>query len=120
MLFSLDGERMKDIPRRKLFNQCRNRLSGEDYRGVVKAINAYVTSKGAFTSSFMPVSDWNDTPYYALYVATDCDEEQATHFFNSMMWHVIMERSDRWYFVLADEDSDDTLGIRYFRAYGPK
>ena len=32
-----------------------------------------------------------------------------------MVWHVMMERPDRWYFKPADEDYDDVLGMRYFR-----
>ena len=60
MLFDMDDNEMEGIPekRKEAFNRWRGKLSDEDYKSIVAAINRYIDrSSGSFTSSHVPGAD---------------------------------------------------------------
>jgi len=121
MLFSLDGSRITQIPRKRRddYASWRGRLSQEDYEGVIRELNAYVDcvlaeGKECFTSSFVPGSDWTNTPYQPLYHACNMSVTQSGWFFGLILWQVMIDRPDKWYFKGTTSNDDDVLGKTYF------
>ncbi len=119
MLFALNGSQITKIPRvrRDAYAIWRSRLSDDGYDGVIQALNAYVDrilaeGKECFTSSFVPGSDWTDTPYQPLYHACNMSVTQAGWFFRLVLWQVMIDRPDEWYFK-STSDYDDVLAKTY-------
>jgi len=120
MLFPIRGKQITDIPRRRQeqFNVWRSNLSDSDYEAVIEKINEYVDAvppDEPFVSSFIPGSDWTGTVYQPLYIACGQSVEQSGWFFGLIVWQVMIDHEEEWYFKLADKDSDDVLGARYWR-----
>ena len=120
MLFPIRGKRITDIPRRRQeqFNVWRSNLADSDYEAVIEKINEYVDAvppDEPFVSSFIPGSDWTGTVYQPLYIACGQSVEQSGWFFGLIVWQVMIDHEEEWYFKLADKDSDDVLGARYWR-----
>jgi hypothetical protein len=120
MLYSLDGDKIKDIPKKRKadFNQWRKNLSCEDYEKVRIAINAYIDNKvhknEPFVSSHIPGPDWRGTPYQSLYLACGQSMEQSGWFFGLIVWQVVIDRPEDWVFKLGDKDEDDVQGTTYW------
>ena len=120
MLFPIRGKQITDIPRRRRadFKAWRENLADSDYEAVVEAINEYVNAvpqDKPFVSSYIPGHDWTDTVYEPLYIACGRSIEQSGWFFGLIVWQVMINRDDKWYFKLADKDGDDVLGTTYWR-----
>lgn len=122
MLFSIDGKRITDIPRRRQqqFNMWCSNLADSDYNKVVEAINEYVDAvplDKPFVSSFIPGRDWMGTVYEPLYFACGQSEEQSGWFFGLIVWQVMIDRPEEWVFKISDKE-DDVLGTTYWRRNG--
>lgn len=120
MLYSIDGKQIIDIPHRRQeqFDAWQKNLADPDYEAVVGAINAYVDAvepDKPFVSSYIPGHDWTGTVYEPLYIACGRSIEQSGWFFGLIVWQVMINRDDKWYFKLADKDGDDVLGTTYWR-----
>lgn len=121
MLFDMNDNEMEGIPekRREASNRWRGKLSDEDYVNIVAAINEYIDGSGGnFTSSYIPGPDWAGTVYEPLEAACDYDRESSGYFFGLIVWLTVIERSDKWHFVMADKSADDALGTKYWRKRG--
>jgi len=120
MLFSIDEKEITDIPHRRKadFNRWRKKLADSDYEAVLDAINQYVNNvplDKPFVSSFLPGKDWTGTVYQPLYIACGQSDEQSGWFFGLIVWQVMIDHDDEWFFKLADNDGDDVLGTTYWR-----
>jgi len=119
MLYSIDGREITDIPgrRRANFDTWVGNLAPADYDDVRRAINEYVdgvpTDK-PFNSSFVPGNNWTGTPYQPLYNACQRNEEHSGWFFGLILWQVMIDHSDDWFFKPSDKD-DGILGTVYWR-----
>jgi len=107
---------MKKIPHDEEFKKWRKKISAEEYRIAVDAIKELIKSKdGVFNSSHLPGKNWAGTPFEPLYRACGKSEQQSGYFFGLMVWEVMMELDDKWFFKPTDKDSGDPLGKTYFR-----
>ncbi|MGO8703782.1 MAG: hypothetical protein ACLQVA_08175 [Candidatus Brocadiia bacterium] len=116
-LWSLDEKKIGAIPRRrqKQFQIWKSRVNPAQYQAVVAAINDHCDTHPVFTSSFIPGSDWTDTVYEPLYEACQGDQEHAGWFFGLIVWETMIRRPEKWYFKPAEKDSEDVLGMTYFK-----
>ena len=119
MLFSIDGKKITEIPRRRReqYNIWLTNLANSDYQAVREAINAYVDAvpqDRSFVSSFIPGRDWTGTVYEPLYIACGRSIEQSGWFFGLIVWQVMIDHEEEWVFKLADKE-DDVLGTTYWR-----
>ena len=119
MLYSIDGKEMTGIPRqrRESFETWMRNLSEDDYNKVVETLNEYVdrvpTDK-PFNSSFVPGSDWTNSPYQPLYIACNQNQEHSGWFFVLILWKVMIDHSEDWLFKPSDQE-DDIPGTVYWR-----
>lgn len=118
MLFSIDSdEPITDIPRRRQeqWNQWLENIPDADYDAIIEAINGYVDNQDCFTSSFIPRAIWGDEPCQPLIAACGGNEEHAGFFFGLIVWKVMIDHPEQWFFKLADKEGDDILGTTYWR-----
>jgi hypothetical protein len=117
MLYDLDDNQIRDIPkkRKKEYRIWRSRLADEDFERIKAAIDAAVGGNEIAVSSFIPGKDWRPTPYQPIFEACGRNEQHAAFFFGLIMWQVMIERDEAWYFKPADKEADDILGMTYFR-----
>jgi len=116
MLYSLDEKKMKDVPlkRKAKFQSWMKKLKINDYQSIKKAINEYCDGKEVVISSYIPGCNWIGTPYEPIYHICNMDQVQAGFFFGLIVWKVMIDRQEKWYFKPADSE-DDALGTTYFR-----
>lgn len=118
MLFSIDGKKIHSIPksRKVSFNGWIKKLSESDYNGIYNGINSYFDEKEVVISSYIPGKDWTGTVYQPIYEACNQDQQNAAFFFGLIVWSVVIERNDTWYFKPSDQDFDDVMGMTYFQS----
>lgn len=117
-LHSVDGTPKHGIPRKRLktYRRWRRNLSDADYQRAVEGIRSRCQGQEFVVSSFLPGKVWTYTEFQPLYVATGRNEQFAGWFFGLIVWETMIADADLWYFLPADKDEDDVIGMRYFRA----
>ena len=117
MLYNLDGDVRSYVQREEEFGaeiaDLRSRT--EEYHEIIDAINEYIDGKDWFISSFIPGSHWEGSAYEAIRRACNGNQERSGKLFGIIVWRVVVEREDEWYFKPPDQDFDDVLGMTYFR-----
>lgn len=117
MLFTLNKEKITDIPHKREYNLWRSRLSEEDHEKIKEELKkeldrAVKDGKGMRTSSHVPGSDWRGKPYQAIYEkACDRNERHSAFFFGLLMWKAVMDHEKSWTFIKRD---DIAKGMTYF------
>jgi len=127
MLYAVDGDKEKkitDIPRarRAFFNAMMRNLSEDDYSKIVDVLNDHFDNvEEVEVSSFVPGSDWTNTPYEPIYYACNENVENAGFLFGLILWKVMIERPDHWGFISAVDRFEDKeiKGKIYFRIDKP-
>jgi hypothetical protein len=82
------------------------------------ALDEHIDTQGGgeiITSSWIPGSDWTDTPYQPIYEAVGQDWELARFFFGLVVWNVMMNRPETWSFGRYPKNDGDVIGMTYFR-----
>ena len=112
MLYDLNGNLVTNIPRKTELDRWLRQLTPAENQAVVDALNDECDkAPKAVTSSFIPGTYWEGTPYMALYHACRGNQQHAAFFFGLILWTVIQSRSDDWVFWRAEEGD----GLTYFR-----
>jgi hypothetical protein len=127
MLYAIgeDGtvKQILSIPRsrRGFFDSKMRNLSQEDYQGIKEALAVRFGNTEVACSSFIPGSDWTDTPYEPIYWACNENTEEAGFLFGLIVWRFVIEHEDSWGFVSAEESfpDRDIKGKVYFRINPP-
>jgi hypothetical protein len=114
MLLSPDTfEIIKEVPHKKEFDIWKKRLSIEEYDNLLKVLNDRISGDRILTSSWIPGSDWTNTPYQIIYEkACKFDEQHAAWFFGLILWDVMMRHPDTWSFVKCSQPN--IKGTTYF------
>ena len=117
MLYSVvSNEPVKRIPHRKQFELWRSRLSEDEFAAIEAELNSMIDGDEVHTSSWMPGSDWTDTPFHPIYEkACLRDESEAAKFFGLALWKVMMDRPEAWAFGRYAKDGVPIEGMTYFR-----
>jgi len=117
MLYDLNGSQPNREPHSSDFCVWRSRISDADYEAMVAAITAYCDRHGEwFCSSWMPGNDSAiRAAFPALVAACAGSEEQSGLLFGNIVWRVLYDRNDHWYFKPANKKGGDPLGMTYWR-----
>jgi hypothetical protein len=101
------------------FRQWMRQLPAYRFDQICDALNEYIEHQGngeIVTSSWIPGSDWNRTPYLPIYEAVGEDEDLARLFFGLIVWRVMMDRPETWAFGRYPRKEGDVIGLTYFKA----
>jgi hypothetical protein len=83
---------------------------------MVDAINAFCDRSESFCASWLPGQDTAiSAAFPPLTAACGDSREESGLFFGNIVWRVIYDRADDWYFLPADKESGDPWGMRYWR-----
>ena len=124
MLYSLDSDppqKITDVPHESKYKICLALLDQGELDSIKAALNAKIDkdmSNGLEiqTSSWMPGSDWTNTPFQCIYEkAARFNEELSAKFFGLLVWVVFMERPEAWAFGRYPKGDQDIIGLTYFR-----
>ena len=118
-LFFLDeagnSEQVEHVPHPETW-ALRERLSSREDEAILDALSgvfdrALVSNERIVTSSWVPGSDWTDSPYQPIFEATRQDFEVAGWLFGLYMWYVAMNRPEDW---ACTKGEGDIRGTHYW------
>ena len=116
MLLVSNDKRVNRNPHQEQYNSWCSIISNADFQAMEQAINDFCDNHNEFRSSFMPGQDTRIQELFpALTVACSGNEEQAGFFFGNIVWRVVDDRTDEWYFNRSDRDDEHPLGTFYWR-----
>lgn len=123
MHFSVpEMKRIQHVPHQPEYGRWRQRLDLIDrnaYSRIHARLNERFDDREVDTSSWMPGSDWNASPFQPIYEACGQDQEAAALFFGLLVWQVAMDRTDHWSFGRYERDGMPIKGMTYFRINRP-
>jgi hypothetical protein len=107
------------VPRRERFRLLEDRLSPAEFSAIESALNEKIDGDEIHTSSWMPGSDWNGTPYQAIYDrAARGNFDLSAQLFGLMVFYVFMNRPETWITGRFEKDGEPIRGRTYFRDRG--
>lgn len=99
-------------------------LGPQDYQTIVAAMNAAIDGREVVRAQYIVCrshDDWFDE-YGPVYHAMNCDHEMAGKFIGLILWEVMFNRSEQWYFQKVDKTIvnennlvEDIQVMEYFR-----
>ena len=124
MLYAIDSggrpKAIQDIPHRPFYDACKKRLTTAELDAMKSHLNSMIDSDEVHTSSWMPGSDWNGTPFQPIYdKACGQDLDASGRFFGLLVWIVFQERTEAWSFGRYEKDNIPIKGMTYFRIQIP-
>ena len=90
-------------------------VDSQAYDRICGELNSRFDDREVDTSSWIPGSDWTETPFDPIYWAAGQDETAAGLFFGLLVWDVVMKRGDCWSFGRYEKDGMPIKGMTYFR-----
>jgi len=90
-------------------------LSDADYQAVVAEINDYADGHDKVQCAFFASGDWGGTPREALVRACHEDMEEAAKFLGQILWLVLQDRPEQWWFYRPRGLNDEVVGMVYAR-----
>jgi len=117
MLSSINYDFINSVWHKDFFNASRSRLSDKDYKAMTNELNTIVQKSideksDIVVSSFILGSYWSDTIWDAIYSkACGCNEEYSAQFFGLLLYQVLIDREETWFFIKQDV----ARGMIYFR-----
>lgn len=122
MLYAItDGgaEPVTQVPHEREYRIWVSRLDIAEIRAINEEFNRRIESKEnqqVVTSSWLPGSDWTDTPFMPIYEkAAARDIVGAGFCFGLMLWVFFMEHPDAWSFGHYKLNDIPIQGLTYFR-----
>jgi hypothetical protein len=112
----MTGARIKSVPYQTDYRLFLSRLTVDEIASIKGALNAKIEGSEIETAGWMPGSNWEGTPYQAIYEkAARRDETAAARCFGLMVWEVFMERPERWTSGRFEKDGEPIGSRTYFR-----
>ena len=118
MLYSIDDTStpITHTPHEKEYNRWRARLTDEEYAAIETELLARIGTNQVMTSSWVPGSDWKDTPFEPIYTkACEYDEVAAALCFGLVFWVCMQKHPSDWSFGRYQKDGIDIRGLTYFQ-----
>jgi hypothetical protein len=112
----MSGARITSVPYQTDYRLFLSRLTASEISSIKEALNSKIEGSEIETAGWMPGSNWEGTPYQAIYEkAARRDEKAAARCFGLMVWEVFMERPERWTSGRFEKDGEPIGSRTYFR-----
>ena len=121
MLYSIDPfKEITHIPHEQDYRRWRARLSDAEYEAIEAELDGRIGAGEVHTSSWMPGSDWSNTPFDPIYSkACEYDDVASGLCFGLFVWVVMQKHPDAWAFGRYEKDGIPIRGLTYFRIQRP-
>lgn len=86
MLFDLDGNQITGIPHKADYDRWIRGVTMDEQTAIIDAIHNKIADKVIFNASYLPGSDWTNTPFQPLYEACNRDETNAAYFYGMVIY----------------------------------
>lgn len=103
---------IKDMPHLAAYEKWISLLSEDDISLIKQTITDKLDSGEVHTSSFIPGTNWEGTPYYPIYEALK-NVEEAGKLFGLLMWETIQEHEETW--AVTNYPNSDIKGKVYYK-----
>lgn len=112
----MTGKRLTKVPYGDEFCNFMARMTAEEIRAIKETLNEMIDGDEIHTAGWMPGSDWNGTPFQAIYdKAARQSHSAAAQCFGLMVWEVFMERPEKWTSGRFEKDGEEIGSRTYFR-----
>ncbi|MBB2708154.1 MULTISPECIES: hypothetical protein [Rhizobium] len=92
------------------------RLTPAELQGIRNELDNMIASGDIFTSSWMPGSDWSNTPFQALYDrAAQRDHQTSAMMFGLFVWEAFDRHPEIWFTGKFEKDGIPISGRTYFQ-----
>ncbi|MGP4107947.1 hypothetical protein [Virgibacillus sp. L01] len=98
MLFTIEGEQITKVAYERKFNERLLMLNKKHYDLIVDELNRIIDTGDVHTSSWIPGHNWMGTVYEPIWEACRRNDEEAAKFYGQILYKVMMDRSEDWYF----------------------
>lgn len=118
MLYSIDNtlKKINHIPHREEFEVWCSRLSNQQIDAIRSELQCMISGSEIHTATWMPGSDWEDTPWEPIYThACECDFNAAALCFGLFVWEAFLNHDEAWSFGRYIGDEERVRGLTYFR-----
>ena len=121
MIYSIDTqEYLEYIPHRKDYDLWRSRITDKEYREMINELQNRICGKEIATSSWMPGSNWGNTPFQPIWEkACLKDYETSAKFFGLLVWEVFLFHDEVWSFGRYNKGEIPIKGLTYFKLGNP-
>lgn len=115
MLYNLVGRVKENLPHEEDFRWRRENVPDEDYYALFDRVSEYCGAHDTVKAAYFAGSDWMQGFWRVLEEACGGDREEAGMFLGQILWVVLQERDDDWYFYREESIGDNVQGMTYFR-----
>lgn len=98
MLKTIDGELITHVAYEIQFKKRMESIDQKDYHIIIEELNRVIDRGDVHTSSWIPGSDWRGTLYEPIWIACRKNNVEAAKFYGQILYKVIMDRPEEWYF----------------------
>ena len=92
------------------------RLTPAELQAIRNELDNMIATGDIFTSSWMPGSDWNNTPFQALYDrAARRDHQTSAMMFGLLVWEAFDRHPEIWFTGKFEKDGIPISGRTYFQ-----
>ncbi len=92
------------------------RLTPAELQAIRNELDNMIATGDIFTSSWMPGSDWNNTPFQALYDrAAQRDHQTSAMMFGLLVWEAFDRHPETWFTGKFEKDGIPISGRTYFQ-----
>ncbi|MXX05920.1 MAG: hypothetical protein F4Z71_04095 [Gammaproteobacteria bacterium] len=119
MLYSVDTQKyISHIPYKSDFDNWCSRLSEEQISSIRSELQSMISENEIHTSSWMPGSNWEGTPWEPIYThACDQDFNAAALCFGLFVWEAFLNHTEVWSFGKYYLNKEQIRGMTYFRVH---
>lgn len=115
-LQTVTGSQLITIPHKDKYDLIRNRITQDQEDAIIEEIHRKINDVKIFSASFLPGSDWTDTPFQCIYEACNHDEQQAAYCYGIFCWLAVQRHGEEWICYKSEEKNKQLgLGWTYFR-----
>jgi hypothetical protein len=112
----MTGEPITQVPYVNEHRSFMSRLSLTDIQAIKATLNARIDGTEIQTAGWMPGSNWEGTPFQAIYEkAARRNFAAAARCFGLMVWEVFMERPELWTSGRFEKDGEPIGSRTYFQ-----
>jgi len=115
-LYSVSGSLITNTPHKDKYDIIRSRLTQDQEDAIIEEIHKKINEKDIFSASFLPGSDWTDTPFQCIYEACNQDQQEAGYAYGIFCWIAVQRHGDKWICYKSEERNKQLgLGWTYFK-----
>ena len=116
---------MRKLPYKRDNEKILSRINEADLNAIHEELNKRIdevanSDEKLITSGWIPGSDWENTVFQPIWIASGKNYERAAMVFGAIVFQVMMEREEDWAFGKYHVNGRSIGSTTYFRIYPDK